>query len=130
MLKKCDSCQREFDTKFTWQHYCCEACRLKEQVRRYQDYRSARKKTLTVKKSLAAEAMLKATGQPVKSLPDYCREAAECGLDYGTYRGLLAQGKTFDELKANANNNYTAAHARSYKAQRARCSDVWGRKIC
>ena len=37
-----------------------------------------------------------------KSLSEWQREAAECNLDYGSYRGLIEQGKTFEELKAQA----------------------------
>lgn len=35
-----------------------------------------------------------------KSLEQWAREADECNLDYGTYRALIEQGHTFDELKA------------------------------
>lgn len=37
-----------------------------------------------------------------KTLADWCREADECNLDYGNYRALIGAGKTFEELKANA----------------------------
>lgn len=37
-----------------------------------------------------------------KSLAEWQREAQECNLDYGTYRGLIAAGKSFEELKAQA----------------------------
>ena len=50
---------------------------------------------------------------PQKSLSDWCREANECNLDYGTYRALIAQGKTFDELKSLADNRGYHAHARA-----------------
>lgn len=45
-----------------------------------------------------------------KSLEQWAREAAECNLDYGTYRGLIEQGHTFDELKAQ--NRPPRLHAR------------------
>lgn len=37
--------------------------------------------------------------EPVKSLGAWNAEAKACGLDYGTYRGLIECGKTFEELK-------------------------------
>lgn len=45
-----------------------------------------------------------------KSLSDWEREAKECNLDYGTYRGLIEQGKTFEELKAQAPNYGQRVH--------------------
>lgn len=39
--------------------------------------------------------------KPVKKLEDWEREARECGVDYGTYRGLVTVfGKTKEEIKA------------------------------
>lgn len=46
-----------------------------------------------------------------KSLSDWLHEAAECNLDYGTYRGLRNLGKSFEELKATAANRQMPAHA-------------------
>ena len=37
-----------------------------------------------------------------KTLGQWIQEATACNLDYGTYRGLIAAGKTFEELKAQA----------------------------
>lgn len=54
---------------------------------------------------------------PQKSLAEWCREAAECGLDYGNYRALINMGKTFEELKAQAESrgNYAHSHRHSVK---------------
>lgn len=46
-----------------------------------------------------------------KTLDDWIREAAECNLDYGTYRGLVEQGKTYAELKTRADNQHQPAHS-------------------
>lgn len=45
-----------------------------------------------------------------KSLSEWVREAQECNLDYGTYRGLIELGKSFEELKAQAALRNLPAH--------------------
>lgn len=45
-----------------------------------------------------------------KTLDDWLREAAECNLDYGTYRALRQAGKTYDELKATAGERRLQVH--------------------
>lgn len=47
-----------------------------------------------------------------KLLSQWAAEAAECNLDYGTYRGLLNAGKTFEELKATAYQRTLSTHAK------------------
>ena len=47
----------------------------------------------------------------LKTLNDWIREAEECNLDYGTYRGLIEQGKTFAELKSRADSRHQPAHS-------------------
>lgn len=57
-----------------------------------------------------------ATGKPTKTLSDWAREAAECGLDYGNYRALIErQGKTFEELKAQNHRPQCHSHCRIHK---------------
>lgn len=34
-----------------------------------------------------------------KPMDEWIREASECGLDYGTYRTLIEQGKTLSKSK-------------------------------
>ena len=46
-----------------------------------------------------------------KTFDDWIREADECNLDYGTYRGLIKMGKTYDELKATADRRTISVHA-------------------
>ena len=45
------------------------------------------------------------------TLDELARQANECNLDYGTYRAFLSQGKTFDELKAQAPFRHVPAHS-------------------
>lgn len=54
----------------------------------------------------------KSQGKPVKTLDDWVREAADCNLDYGTYRALIAAGNTFDQLKAVNRHPQTHSHCR------------------
>ena len=107
--KTCSKCGE----KFTTEHHnakTCPACRQKqlEAILRHEQT----KRQLV---ELTHRKCAKAEGKPVKSLDDWAREARECNLDYGTYRALLAQGKTFDELKAQAQSRHTPAHAHSHK---------------
>lgn len=54
-----------------------------------------------------------AEGKPVKALSAWCKEADECNLDYGTYRTLVElHGKTFEELKAQAETRCLPTHSR------------------
>ena len=53
-----------------------------------------------------------AYGLKSKTLSDWVREADECNLDYGTYRALRESGKSFDELKAQAEQRPINAHSR------------------
>ena len=62
-------------------------------------------------KQLAQREFDKATGKPVKTLDDWAREADECNLDYGTYRALIAAGRTFAELKAQADAHHPQTHS-------------------
>lgn len=67
-------------------------------------------------KRLAQIKVDKAAGKYVKTLDDWTREAFECNLDYGTYRALIAAGRTFAELKAQADARHpqTHSHCRRY----------------
>lgn len=90
---ECKFCGREFepDPKHPWKKYCSEKCG--------KAYRNR----------IAREAYRKEV--EVKTLADWAREAAECNLDYGTYRALRNLSKTFEELKASADNRQSPAHA-------------------
>lgn len=49
-----------------------------------------------------------------KTFEEWTREARECNLDYGTYRALRTMGKSFDELKAQADFAKSPAHSHGY----------------
>lgn len=62
-------------------------------------------------KAAMKDKVAKAEGKPTKSLAEWVREARECNLDYGTYRGLVEQcGMTFAEIKAQ--NRSVSGHSR------------------
>ena len=89
-LEYCLSCGKAFsrrecnmNTKF-----CCNTC--------YKEYRKKRPKPAKSGKTMA----------------DWTREARECNLDYGTYRGLIAMGKTYEELKEQAAQRVERVHQR------------------
>lgn len=88
---KCERCGKDFEARDNREKYCSEECRKKaasEQVKQCDARRQAKK--LTDKKF----------ARKPKTLADWCREANECNLDYGTYRALITSGKTFEELKS------------------------------
>lgn len=91
---KCKFCGKKFtpDAKHPYQKYCSTKC-----GRAHRDGLIARE---AYRKEVEA-----------KSLADWVREARECNLDYGTYRALRNLGKSFEELKATADNRQSPAHA-------------------
>lgn len=89
LLKICPVCGKEFPDKGHWGKCCGRKCR--ELLRRQ-------------------EAQPKIGLPRARRLDDWVREAAECNLDYGSYRALIEHGKTFDELKSGAQNR-TGVHA-------------------
>lgn len=97
-IMKCPQCEREFTPiiKYcTHQKFCSRRCR-----EIYNRKRIAEKKEVDrLSRELAA-----------KALDDWIREAAECNLDYGTYRALRQMGKTYEELKATAGERRLQAH--------------------
>lgn len=76
---QCLNCKKTYRVTPNWSssEFCCDACRVNYRWR--QKYGKP---------------------YPEKTLGDWLKEAQACGLDYGTYRGLLMQGKTFEELKS------------------------------
>lgn len=91
--KQCVICNKIFYTNRSYQKTCSRSCYRKLELKIVAE-REARLK--------AEEMEARATHQHVKTLSDWVKEAAECKLDYGTYRALINQGKTFEELKAQA----------------------------
>ena len=97
----CEVCGKEFDG-FPLSKYCAP-CRLK--VRHEQskiDSQRRRKKKAAQKKVII----------PEKPLEAWVREARDCNLDYGTYRALIAAGRTFEQLKAEQRSPQFHSHCR------------------
>lgn len=104
---KCEQCGAEFQIKMRNQLFC-DKCRKK--------------------KELVTKAVAQAENKPVKKPEDWVREADECGIDYGTYRGLVTVfGKTKEEIKALYGGNETA-HAHAGQATR-RAGGAMGVKL-
>ncbi|MBR2519703.1 MAG: hypothetical protein IKE46_07965 [Selenomonadaceae bacterium] len=103
MISTCKLCSCRFETYKSKE--ACPVCRDKR--RREQTY--------------AQKKVDESIGKPTKTLDDWCREAAECNLDYGTYRTLVEiQGKTFDKLKAQSPFRHTSAHAHGHHTRSIR----------
>lgn len=93
----CAKCGREF-TGMAHQKNCddCLAEQKRETQRRIQErYDAQRPKPKTG-----------------KTLEDWAREADDCNLDYGTYRALIATGRTFEQLKADRRSPQIHSHCR------------------
>ena len=59
-----------------------------------------------------------------KTFDDWVREADECNLDYGNYRALIEiMGKTYEELKATADQRTIALHAHGGAASKKNYRD-------
>lgn len=109
---KCKNCGKEFSDVYNAK-YCSTKCRNE-----------------AIKKESAANAMAKASGQAVKSLADWTREASECNMDYGTYRVQIEVfGKTYEELKATADNRSMPLHAHAGKSSKNACDSGYGVKV-
>ena len=97
---KCLNCGKEFKTFRFWQKFCSEKCGKSYRREKF------------VKPENEPKPAPKPKPKQYKTLSDWAREADECNLDYGTYRGLITAGKTFEELKAVSDNRAIATHAR------------------
>ena len=86
--QKCRHCGKEFIPTRQGQVYCDAKC-----------YDADRRR---LKKS-----------EHKSQINEMARQAKECNLDYGTYRGLIAAGKAFDELKAQAATRNPQVHQRT-----------------
>ena len=98
-VKNCLYCGKEFATGSYSAHkkYCSSRCA----DRAY--YERTISNTASHRARIEVQKVAKAEKKPVKPLSEWVKEAAECNIDYGTYRTLIEmQGKTFDELKATA----------------------------
>lgn len=93
----CVKCGREF-TGMAHQKTCddCLAEQKRETQRRIQERYDKQRQVTNPK-----------TG---KTLDDWAREADDCNLDYGTYRALIAAGRTFEQLKAEQRSPQFHSH--------------------
>lgn len=98
MIRICERCGTQFD-EIHFAKYC-PTCRpfVNREYKRLQH-------------GFIQKRVDKATG---KTLDDWAREADECNLDYGTYRALIAAGKTFEQLKAERRSPQTHSHCRRH----------------
>lgn len=87
----CEECGKEFEPRLSTQRYCSPQCA-----------------EIYNKPKSTAKSQTKTKG---KTLSDWCREAAECNLDYGNYRALIKSGKTFEELKSRAEYRQVQCHS-------------------
>ena len=91
--QKCRHCGKEFIPTRQGQVYCDAKC-----------YDADRRR---LKKS-----------EHKSQINEMARQAKECNLDYGTYRGLIAWGMTFEELKAQAPLRNPQVHQRTPHRER------------
>lgn len=80
MIKNCEICGKEFETKRDYQKYCSKACRLK-QNRSLERERTEKKRTERKTKN--------------KSLTNAAVEARAMGMTYGQYQAM----KTIEMLR-------------------------------
>lgn len=95
----CPICHKKFAPVYNAQKFCSDECRTKatlEKSRRLHSQKAAKR--------------VNEQSKP-KTLADWCKEAAECNLDYGNYRALIESGKTFEELKARADSRQLPTHS-------------------
>ncbi len=111
MIKKCPVCGKDFETPYITRKYCSDECYRKKDRQRSRDYQSPYMK----------KKVDQSVGNPVKTLDDWIREAADCNLDYGTYRALRSAGKSFEEIKTRFGGRSlcTHSHCHSFKESRS-----------
>ena len=103
ILKTCKWCGKEFEAQSTLAKYCSDSCRKKAAAESFKQFQARQKAKVPTDKIVARKP---------KTLADWCREADECNLDYGTYRALIEHGgKTFEELRAQAASRCVQIHA-------------------
>ena len=145
---KCVNCGREFETSRTVQKCCSALCSQKNrtinqrEMRRLQGKKASeslaerqcehcgaeyKPKTCTqcycskeCREAAEAEQRERLTKKPkhVSQINEMARQAAECNLDYGTYRAYLNMGKTYEELKALAPIRNPQVHQHTPRRER------------
>ena len=96
----CKNCGKRFMTGQA-QHFCSNEC--------YKEYRKKNSREEQHKALVAAKAA-RAQKYGGKTLGQWIQESTACNLDYGTYRALIEQGKTYEELLALAPNRQLKVH--------------------
>lgn len=115
MIKTCQKCGKSFETHRSKKLFCPVCYEEAWRERKREQGRLTHELILT--KTKVAQSI----GAPTKTLDEWCREAAECNLDYGTYRTLVEmQGKTFEKLKAQNQNRSVSLHARKWHTRSIR----------
>lgn len=145
---KCKICGREFETKSSRKQCCSEACSLQNSYNHCRERyyrvrkpareaaRAAASSSASVSASVSERKRGKlepppAPAEPKKPMSEWVKEAAECNLDYGTYRAFRNMGKTYEELKATASSRQAAAHNRmGTKRVTADGTVTWVKTIC
>lgn len=98
VIKQCAACGKDFTPRNNKQKYCSPDCYNATHKKQAYDYKILQRQTSAQNRAQAV--VDKQVKRPTKTLDDWCREAAACGLDYGNYRALVAQGLTFEQIKA------------------------------
>lgn len=125
----CIVCGKPFKKNNSLQKYCSDRCRILASEQRAKERRRETicpqcGKTFENTGSsgrFCSKACVRAHRQGLKKIPptkpfeQWIDEARQCNLDYGTYRALVERlGKTFDELKAQADSRFYPCHARKH----------------
>ena len=106
----CPICQKEFTPKNSTQKYCGTDCNIIVHRNQSRECYIKRRAKETTARAVAKAA--KVPPPPVKTFADWTREAADCNMDYGTYRAQIEVfGKTYEQLKATADSRIKAAHS-------------------
>ena len=123
--RKCAICGEEFAVKTYNQKYCSDKCRRLAEGKEDKTRKclncgkeffsfSAQRKFCCKECGNEYRKKLKQPKVKTKTLDDWIREANECNLDYGNYRAMIESGKTYEELKATADNRLMIGHARRH----------------
>jgi len=96
----CKNCGKRFRTGNA-QYYCSNEC--------YKEYRKKNSREEQHKAWVAAKAARRQK-YGGKTLGQWIQESTACNLDYETYRALIEQGKTYEELLAQAPNRQVRIH--------------------
>lgn len=119
-LNTCAECGKTFSPVAPNQQYCSQACRDNANsttcLHCGKLFIAHDSQTLFCSRDCYNNFRKRKSASPNKQLFDgktlgqWIQEAMNCNLDYGTYRGLIAAGKTYEELKAQADTRNAPTH--------------------